>query len=499
MRLGRVYERLGTRYLEVLPVLGFISALPITLLLVGLGAPYFGASAEELAGLFAVDLAGFLGAAALGARRWRPHGRRIAAWIEEGRDPATAAALWDETVRLRHRIPMRAFLDAVVLVGSAGSVYLAAVIGLDALDAAIAFGSFVVIALYSALLLYFGLELYLRPLLRDLGARVPYGRDAGTRRAPFAFKLFAALLLVGGSAGLNLAWLQGLSDPSLERLAVGIGLALVVTLTATLEFTLLFTGSLYAPVGDLIAATRQIREGDLSARVPPISDDELGQLGRNFNEMAAELARSREELVSAREEERRRLRRDLHDELGPSLAAVAMRIEAAAALVDRDPQAARAMLGELRAEVGEAVADIRRVVYELRPPQLDELGLLGAIEERAARLSGRDGDGVTIRVEAPERLDPLPAAVEVAAFRIVHEALLNAARHAEARSCTVTVAANGALELEVRDDGVGISRNGSGGVGLASMRERAAELGGTCTVERADGGGTLVRARLPLP
>jgi two-component system NarL family sensor kinase len=103
-----------------------------------------------------------------------------------------------------------------------------------------------------------------------------------------------------------------------------------------------------------------------------------------------------------------------------------------------------------------------------------------------------------VRVEAPPELEPLPAAVEVAAYRIVQEALANAARHSSARRCIVRLALDGALELEVRDDGVGVPEGHRTGVGLQSMRERAAELGGTFVVERADGGGTVVHARLPL-
>jgi signal transduction histidine kinase len=126
-----------------------------------------------------------------------------------------------------------------------------------------------------------------------------------------------------------------------------------------------------------------------------MSADELGILTNSFNEMAAELQAARERLVSAREEERRRLRRDLHDGLGPALAALVMQLEVADDLVTHDPTAARALIGRLKVQTQEAVGDIRRLVYELRPPSLDELGLLGAIRENAARLTAarRTGTG----------------------------------------------------------------------------------------------------------
>ena len=494
----QVYERMGTRYLHRFPLINYSGTVPLALSLAVLSAPYVDASAAEIAGLFLAELLAFAGLAVLADLRWRPVGRRIEEWIEGGRDPAVAAELWHDTVQLTYRMPLLAFRDGAILVGLADTGYHAAVLGLTVPEAAVGLVSLFAAGVYLALLFHFGLELYLRPAIRDLAEHTPVARRPDGPRRPFALKVFAALLLVGGSGGLSLGWLLSLSDPTLERLAVNLALALASTLTCTLMFTFFFTVSLSAPLGDILRATERVREGDLSARVPPVSDDDLGLVGASFNEMTAELARSREELVSAREEERRRLRRDLHDELGPTLASVAMRIEAAAELVDRDPEAAKAMLAALRDEVGDSVADIRRVVYALRPPQLDELGLLGAIRECAARVAESNG-GVDVRLEVPDRLRPLPAAVEVATFRIVQEALVNTARHAQASSCSVRVEANGVLEFEVSDDGVGLRDGRRSGVGLASMRERASELGGTCTFESAPSGGTVVRARLPLP
>jgi signal transduction histidine kinase len=200
--------------------------------------------------------------------------------------------------------------------------------------------------------------------------------------------------------------------------------------------------------------------------------------------------------VAAREEERRRLRRDLHDGLGPALAGAALKVEAAENLLESDPAAAATLLGDARTEIQAAVADVRRLVYALRPPALDELGLVGALREQAERIGV--GERVHVEVDAPDRVDGLPAAVEVAAYRIALEAMTNVERHADARSCVVRISTNGDLELEIADDGHGLASDFRAGVGIASMRERAAELGGTCAVEQVDGRGTRVRARLPL-
>jgi two-component system, NarL family, sensor kinase len=201
----------------------------------------------------------------------------------------------------------------------------------------------------------------------------------------------------------------------------------------------------------------------------------------------------------AREEERRRLHRDLHDGLGPSLAAMTLQLDVLRRLIVADPMSAETLALHLKGEVQTAIPEIRRLVDALRPPALDELGLVSALRQQAAALCapGPSEQGVTVVIEASDDLPRLSAATEVAAYRIAMEAMTNVVRHADARRCTVRLTCNGALLLEIEDDGRGISVQSGTGVGLDSMRERAAELGGHCAVEPAAGGGTLIRARLP--
>lgn len=211
--------------------------------------------------------------------------------------------------------------------------------------------------------------------------------------------------------------------------------------------------------------------------------------------LADELQDSRERLVLAREEERRRIRRDLHDGLGPALSGVVFRLESARLLLDRDPAAAGAQLAATTGQVQEVVADIRRLVHDLRPPALDDRGLVGALRQQAETVRTAV---LAVEVVADD-LGTLPAAVEVAAYRIAGEALTNVARHASASCCRIRLAEQAAeLLVEVRDDGVGIPDDVQAGVGLLSLRERAAELGGRSEVTNAADGGTLVRAWLPL-
>jgi signal transduction histidine kinase len=214
--------------------------------------------------------------------------------------------------------------------------------------------------------------------------------------------------------------------------------------------------------------------------------------------LSLEVQRSRERLVTAREEERRRLRGDLHDGLGPTLAGAVLTIDAARRVLVSDPETADALLDRAAASVEGTVSDVRRVVYALRPPALDQLGLVGALRQHAATLSMGDAR-LTCDVVAPEPMPPLPAAVEVAAFRIAQEALTNVARHAHARRAEVVIACDHTLRLEVRDDGLGLPQQPHTGVGLTSMRERATELGGSFDITPSAGGGTLVRVVLPLP
>jgi len=215
--------------------------------------------------------------------------------------------------------------------------------------------------------------------------------------------------------------------------------------------------------------------------------------------LTADLQCSREQLVTAREEERRRLQRDLHDGLGPGLASLTLKLDTARNLLAHDPAATSALLMELKAQTQAIVVDVRRLVYDLRPLALDQLGLVCAIREYAASLS--DHDELQVSIEAPEHLPSLPAAVEVVAYRIVQEALTNVARHADACTCTIRFLLDDTLSLlylEIRDDGHGLPPDYRAGMGMHSMRERAAELGGTCVIASLPSGGTLVWARLPL-
>jgi signal transduction histidine kinase len=249
-------------------------------------------------------------------------------------------------------------------------------------------------------------------------------------------------------------------------------------------------------VGQLLVAPRAPGEAFTPSERRLLDDIALqAGIAAHAVRLTTDLQRSREQLVAAREEERRRLRRDLHDELGPQLASLTLTIAAARELLRHDVSAADRLLGELANHAQAAITDIRRIVYDLRPPALDDLGLVLALHEQATAYQQA---GLQITIDAPERLPALPAAVEVAVYRIVQESITNVVRHAHARSCVVRLRIDACLWVEIQDDGRGLPPNRRSGVGLTSIRERTAELGGTLTIDSAPDQGTRIRVRLPL-
>jgi signal transduction histidine kinase len=262
------------------------------------------------------------------------------------------------------------------------------------------------------------------------------------------------------------------------------------------EWPLRFQG---LPVGWLAVATRSPSEG-FTVQEETLLADVASHAGAAAHaaQLTASLRESRERLVLAREEERRRMRRDLHDGLGPTLASQTFALDAAIDLLESDPSAAAELLRNLKTQNQALVADIRRLVYALRPPSLDELGLSDALDALLQQLSAHTSTRIALHLE-PGAVDNLPAAVEVAVYRLVQEGVNNVLRHAGAANCAVECRREGGrLVLIIRDDGRGIDSDARVGVGMFSMRERAEELGGSLTASPILPSGTLVTATLPV-
>jgi two-component system sensor histidine kinase UhpB len=330
-------------------------------------------------------------------------------------------------------------------------------------------------------------------------------------RVPLFYKILlanAALVLVGTVVGSFVTAEYVRRNPgasTLDLVGVMAGAGIVVTVMVN---ALILRLALH-PLDALERTAARVRRGDLDARVPlsPLADRELDRLTRTFNGMLDSAAANRERLrevaataLNAAEEERKRIARELHDETAQLLAALLIRIR-----VVKNASGSEAVAGpleDMRREIGHALEGVRRFARGLRPPALDELGLLPAIESHVRSI--REITEIDLSLDAdgtPE--GDLPPEASLAVYRIVQEALSNVVRHSGATRAAVRVVREpDRLVVTVEDDGHGFNvpevRAAGRGLGLFGMRERAAYLGGRVDVQSAPGTGTRVRAEIPL-
>jgi signal transduction histidine kinase len=255
-------------------------------------------------------------------------------------------------------------------------------------------------------------------------------------------------------------------------------------------------------IGELVAGTRASNE-----TLTPADQRLLQDLARQTSVAAhaalltTNLEQARVRLVTERGEARRQLGSDLHDGVGHQLVGLTRQVERAMTSAD-DPGVARSLLTEINHRLVDLTKQVRGLAHRLYPPELESLGLTGALRERAAEHSN-----LRIYVDAPDALPRLPAEIEMAAYYITLEALTNVDKHAAANACQVqlrlaqdrAVLGTAILKLDIRDNGQGMPIKTREGLGLLSMRARAAEVGGTCRIEPNHGGGTAVIVRIPCP
>jgi two-component system sensor histidine kinase UhpB len=308
-----------------------------------------------------------------------------------------------------------------------------------------------------------------------------------------AITLFAASL----AAGLDLT----VSDQRWSFLI----LALSIVLTLCVNLWMLQRR--FAPLERLISRIEAIDPAAPSSHQLPAEDpvEEIDKLSRSFNGLLSRIEEERRRsgtlAMRAQEEERRRLARDLHDEVNQALTAILLRLEA---LAQDSPPAHVDEVNELKRLVNQAMDELLNLARQLRPSALDDHGLMPAVETQLKRFSARTG--VEVNLSTDGEPDVLPEDVQTAVYRVLQEALANVGRHAGATAVSVEFEVDDErLELRVRDDGAGFDpgavarRNGDGpgaGLGLSGMAERARLAGGELDVRSAPGGGTTVTLRI---
>lgn len=315
--------------------------------------------------------------------------------------------------------------------------------------------------------------------------------------------------------------------------------SLVIALFLGLGLTL----SLVKPIRELTAAAQDISRGNISRPIPRSGSDEIGDLSQSLDVMRTALKRSLDEIqewnkaletrvqektreleksyreiarkeaargellrkvLSVQEEERKRIARELHDETSQSLAALVMRLEAAVAIPDRDAEKIKNSLADMRNLATRTMDNVHKIIFDLRPSVLDDLGLLSALRWYADNRLGAPGIRTRVEVTGEER--KLPPQVETSLFRVVQEAITNIVKHAEAHNVLLSVEfKDSAIAIEVEDDGkgfdmeaVGLQMDKAPGLGLLGMKERVTLLGGEFHIESQPGSGTRIDIEVPL-
>ncbi len=321
--------------------------------------------------------------------------------------------------------------------------------------------------------------------LSRLGKQLENTAAADTLLPTLAHTVASALRLPYAAAELC-----SIDGTALQRAAVGAGSDRSVVLPA------MAGGHL---VGRLVVAPRSPDTGFADSEMRLLTDlVRHAAPALNALRLAAELRRSQQRVVRAAAEERRRVQRDLHDGIGPSLAGLTMKVGAArSGLETGNVHAAAAALAGIEQRLGDCASDVRQLLLRLRSPRLDSLGLIGALRQQSEQLA-TDG-GLKVEVTAPHEMPDIPAAVEEAALAIAAEAITNVVRHAQAERCEVELSIGDALILSIRDDGRGMpTQVVPTGIGMLSMHQRAGELGGTFAARRRPAGGTEVSVSLPI-
>lgn len=503
--IERLYAERRARFVETFwfVALGFLWLVVVLALLVYLR--YIDATPAQAARIVAfhallVPVAGRL----VLVPQWRRVSAPVIRWLRGEADGAETVEAWQSARSLSVTMALKSMKWGAISLVLPSLVYFRAEFDIPPAGMALAAYAGVSTGLWACAFGVPASDLWFRPVARDLSHAIGSpGMDLHVAGMPMGRKLLVAVPLISVLSGVTVAVAATAVTGSVPDIVPLIGVALAVTFSTSGAMVLLTTRALVAPMEDLLAATRRVGAGELSARAEVTTDDEIGALSLRVNSMldrleettAAnrqlldEIRASRLRIVAASDAERQRVERAIHDGPQQRLVSLALRFGMLREHDELDDQA-RQRVDECVAELSLAMADMRNLAQGLHPAVLTTHGLRAALQQLAV------GAALPVTVSADdERYDPT---VESTAWFIASEAMANVAKYAQASSIEIDLASeDGHLVLEISDDGIGGAQSRPGS-GLAGLADRVAAVGGVLDVQSRPRVGTTVRAELPV-
>jgi signal transduction histidine kinase len=420
-------------------------------------------------------------------------GRPLLHWLRADPRPTPPPGLWEWVVAAPRRV--------ILTIGGCGllvsllptAAYVAHTAALGPWEVVAVSGLAIAGLGYVQVLGYFVGEAALRPLVRDIAERMDAKASPPSAGLAITRKAFIGLLAFGFLSAIFSTSLVADRGAGADFVGKSLGASLLVAITFSLAIATVLSEVVLGPFKDLLSGTRQVAAGDLSARLPVLSDDEFGQLAQSFNEMVAEVQASKARIVATADEERRRMERDLHDGAQQHLVLLKMKLAMLRDKLRDDPDTADALADEVQDDLARALAELRDLAHGIYPAILEHEGLPAALRDAVDRAP------IEARLESNQTRRYKPE-LEAAVYFCCLEALQNAGKHASDSRVTVRLSeADGAVRFEVADDGPGFdlaSRNGS--VGLQNMTDRIGALGGSLSIDSRLGNGTTVSGSVPV-
>jgi signal transduction histidine kinase len=489
--LDRAYERLGSRLILVCVWGALAVTPPLALATILWASRYLSLSGADVGLLVAFVLPGSFLTVALGLATARQTLAVALSWADGGRTPERAPMVWNAVVRAPYATARGVAFAGVVLIPATVAGWVAAA-GEPAYTALPVTGAAAVGITAGIFLGLATAELIMRPMVADVAAFLPADFEPETSAWKLRTKALAPLPVVTLFGALTAGALIDADAGGAVRLSLALGIGVATAALAGVAFAVL-TRSVLDPLDDLLAATRRVGAGDITTRVPLVTADDFGRLARGFNTMLDDLQAARARIVTAADEERRRVERDLHDGAQQLLVLLQLKLGVLATRVERDPET-KALADDAREDLIAALGALRDLAHGIYPAVLENEGLPAALREAV--------EAVPLPAELTcEGTHRYPREFEAAVFFCCLEALQNASKHAGASAKVAVSLSEGAdhLVFEVADDGRGFDPGRvARSAGMQNMLDRVGALGGTLEADSVPGKGARVVGRIPV-